>query len=77
MVALLCSFLRRECADHVVALTDAQLRRTLQSYARYYNEMRAHRSLDKDSPVSRPVQRTGCIVSHALLGGLHHQYCRI
>jgi transposase InsO family protein len=69
--------IRRECADHVVALGDAHLRRTLQSYARYYNEMRTHRSLDKDSPVSRPVQRTGCIVSHALLGGLHHQYCRI
>ena len=27
--------------------------------------------------LKRPVQRTGCIVSHALLGGLHHQYCRI
>jgi transposase InsO family protein len=27
---------------------------------------------NKDSPVSRPVQQTGCIVSHALLGGLHH-----
>jgi putative transposase len=37
----------------------------------------AHRSLDKDSPVSRPAQRIGRIVSHALVGGLHHQYVRI
>jgi hypothetical protein len=26
---------------------------------------------------SRPVQRIGRIVSHALVGGLHHQYARI
>ncbi len=69
--------IRRECTDHVVALGETHLRRTLQTYARYYNEMRTHRSLDKDSPASRPVQRTGCILSRALLGGLHHQYCRI
>jgi hypothetical protein len=36
-----------------------------------------HRSLGKDAPVSRPVQRIGRIVSHALVGGLHHQYARI
>ena len=33
------------------------LRRVLQSYAEYYNKIRTHRSLDKDAPVSRPVQR--------------------
>jgi len=27
--------------------------------------------------ISRPVQRIGRIVSHALVGGLHHQYARI
>jgi hypothetical protein len=42
------------------------LRRVLKSYARYYNEMRTHRSLDKDAPISRPVQRTSSIISHAL-----------
>ena len=30
-----------------------------------------------DAPLSRPVQRIGCITSHVLLGGLHHRYCRI
>jgi hypothetical protein len=33
--------------------------------------------LSKDSPVSRPVHRTGRIISHPILGGLHHQYSRI
>jgi transposase InsO family protein len=68
--------IRRECVDHVIALGEQQ-RRLLKSYASYYNSARTHRSLDKDSPVSRPVQRIGRIVSHALVGGLHHQYVRI
>ena len=36
-----------------------------------------HRSLDKDAPLSRPIQRIGRIISQALVGGLHHQYVRI
>jgi transposase InsO family protein len=69
--------IRRECVDHVVALGEAHLRRILQAYARYYNDLRTHRSLDKDALHSRPVQRIGRITSHALVGGLHHHYCRI
>src|ERR1035437_6995114 len=49
----------------------------LRAYAGYYNDIRTHRSLDKDAPVSRSVQRTGIISSHALLGGLHHHYVRV
>jgi transposase InsO family protein len=69
--------IRRECVDHIVVLGEAHLRRILLSYARYYKDIRTHRSLDKDAPVSRPVQRTGIISSHAVLGGLHHHYVRI
>jgi transposase InsO family protein len=69
--------IRRECMDHMLVLGETHLRRILKSYARYYNETRTHRSLEKDAPLSRPVQRIGRITSHALLGGLHHQYCRI
>jgi transposase InsO family protein len=69
--------IRRECVDHIVVLGEAHLRRILKSYARYYNEMRTHRSLDKDAPISRPVQRVGSIISRALLGGLHHHYVRV
>src|SRR5712672_4293635 len=61
--------IRRECVDHVIVLGEAHLRRVLKSYADYYNETRTHRSLDKDAPVSRPVQRAGSIISHALLDG--------
>ncbi len=43
--------IRRECVDHVVALGEAHLRRILQAYARYYNDLRTHRSLDKDAPL--------------------------
>ena len=69
--------IRRECVDHFIVLSEAHLRRILQTYARYYNNIRTHRSLDKDTPVSRPVQRTGSIRSHSVLGGLHHHYVRV
>jgi transposase InsO family protein len=69
--------IRRECVDHIIVLGEAHLRRILKSYARYYNETRTHLALDKDAPVSRPVQRTGVVRSLAILGGLHHHYLRI
>jgi transposase InsO family protein len=69
--------IRRECVDHVVALGERHLREVLKSYASYYNTVRTHRSLAKDAPLTRPVQRIGRIVSYALVGGLHHQYVRI
>ncbi|HET7383636.1 MAG TPA: integrase core domain-containing protein [Pseudolabrys sp.] len=69
--------IRRECLDHFVVFGEAHLRRIPQAYAGYYNDIRTHRSLDKDAPVSRPVQRTGIISSHAILGGLYHHYVRI
>src|SRR5712691_5874929 len=69
--------IRRECVDHIVALGEQHLRQVMKSYAGYYNTARTHRSLDKDAPLMRPVQRIGRIVSHALIGGLHHQYVRI
>jgi transposase InsO family protein len=53
--------IRRECFDHIIALGEQQLRRVLKSYAGYYNTARTHRSLDKDAPLTRPVQRIGRI----------------
>ena len=69
--------IRRECVDHFIVLGEAHLRHILRTYAHYYNDIRTHRSLDKDAPVSRPVQRIGSVNSHAILGGLHHHYVRI
>ena len=69
--------IRRECLDHMIVFGEAHLRRILGSYAAYYNESRTHRALDKDAPLHRTIERLGAITSHAILGGLHHQYCKI
>ena len=69
--------IRRECIDHIEVLSEVHLRQILQTYAHYYNDIRTHRSLNKDAPLSRPVQRIGSINSHAILGGLHHHYVRV
>jgi transposase InsO family protein len=53
--------IRRECVDHFIVLGEAHLRHILRTYARYYNHIRTHWSLDKDAPVSRSVQRIGSI----------------
>jgi transposase InsO family protein len=68
---------RRECVHYFIVLGEAQLRRILRIYARYYNDIRTHRSLSKDAPLSRPIQRIGSINSHAILGRLHHHYVRV
>ena len=69
--------IRRECVDHFVVLSEAHLRWILRAYAGYYNDIRTHRSLDKDAPISRSVQRTGIISSRPIHGGLHHHYVRV
>lgn len=68
--------IRRECLDHVVVWGEEHLRRILSAYADYYNNVRPHLSLTKDSPCHRPIQRAGTLVSLPILGGLHHHYCR-
>jgi transposase InsO family protein len=69
--------IRRECLDHTVVFGEAHLRRMLRSYARYYNDIRRHRSLDKDAPAVRPVQRAGSLRTFPILGGLHPHYLRV
>jgi transposase InsO family protein len=71
--------IRRECLDHMIVFGEAHLRRILGAYAAYYyyNELRTHRSLNKDAPFHRAIQRLGAITSQPVLGGLHHHYCRI
>ena len=69
--------IRRECTDHIIAVGEGHLRRVLRSYAHYYNELRTHRSLNKDAPIHRLIENVGAIVSMPILGGLHHRYCRI
>jgi transposase InsO family protein len=68
--------IRHECVDHIVVWGEGHLCRILRAYARYYNNIRTHRSLNKDAPAFRPIQRIGDITSQAILGGLHC-YARI
>jgi transposase InsO family protein len=69
--------IRRECVDHTIVMGEAHLRRILMKYAGYYNELRTHRSLNKDAPIHRTIQHAGSIVSAPILGGLHHHYVRV
>jgi transposase InsO family protein len=69
--------IRRECTDNLIVLSESHLRRILRAYSRYYNNVRTHRSLAKDPPISRAIQRTGTLWSHPILGGLHHHYVRV
>ena len=70
--------IRRECLDHVIVLNEGHLRRILAEYFHYYHDARAHLSLDRNSPIPRPVDppENGQVVTRAYLGGLHHCYTR-
>jgi transposase InsO family protein len=68
--------IRRDILDHVVVLGERHLRDQLANYSAYYNEVRTHVALGKDTPRHRPVQTVGRIASVSWLGGLHHQYVR-
>src|SRR5882757_1485162 len=41
--------IRRDCLDHVVVFGERHLRHILLSYMKYYNEVRTHLSLEKDT----------------------------
>ncbi|MCY3018290.1 MAG: integrase, partial [Planctomycetota bacterium] len=71
--------IRRECMDHVILLNEDHLRHVLAEYFGYYHEARAHLSLDRNSPIPRPVfpSEKGSVVARAYLGGLHHCYTRV
>jgi len=69
--------IRRECLDHLIVRNQAHLRRVLQRYTSYYNATRTHLGLEKDSLNRRPIECHGRIVACDILGGLHHQYCRV
>ncbi|MBX9776110.1 MAG: transposase [Xanthobacteraceae bacterium] len=68
--------LRRECLEHMLIFSERHLRQVLKSYSLYYNQTRTHLGPDKDTPLPRPAQRSGTIVSAPILSGLHHQYAR-
>jgi transposase InsO family protein len=69
--------IRRDCLDHVVVFDEQHLHHLLISYQTYYNQLRTHLSLKKDTPISRDVRRAGRVHALPILAGLHHQYVRV
>ena len=69
---------RRELLDHVIILNKNHLYRLLQEYVEYYNQDRTHYNINKDPPISRPVQEKGSdrdkVIALPRVGGLHHKY---
>ncbi len=69
--------IRRECTDHIIALGELHLLRTLLAYQNYNNQDRCHMSLDGNAPKPRPVEDgLGAVVATPHLGGLHYRYGR-
>jgi len=70
---------RRECLDHVIVLGEQHLKRILHEYIDYYNQARAHMSLDGNAPLPREVEPLdrGNVIALPQVGGLHHRYTRI
>ncbi len=71
--------LRRECADHVIAISAQHLERVLREYVgMYYKPARPHLSHDGNSPLARTPEATPVddVVATPVLGGLHHTYRR-
>jgi putative transposase len=70
---------RRECFDHVIVFNEAGLHRLMTCYCSYHERSRTHLSLDKDTPIPRPVTPPAdgaVVVAIPEVGGLHHRYER-
>jgi transposase InsO family protein len=69
---------RRECLEHVLVLSERDLRRILTRYFAYYHRARPHLSLEKNAPDGRAIERPemGRVVQVPEVGGLHHRYAR-
>ena len=70
--------LRRDCLNHVIALSENHLRRIVRNYLGYYHDCRTHLSLDKDAPEPRAIgpPESGEVIALPRVGGLHHRYTR-
>jgi putative transposase len=69
---------RRECLDHLLILSERHLYRLMKQYQEYFNRARPHQGIGQRLPC-QPVRGTepqmiGELISHPVLGGLHHDY---
>ena len=70
---------RRECLDHLLILGERHLRRVVQEYVRYFNQLQPHQGMGQRLPTpAEPVPATrGNVRAIPILGGLHHHYRRV
>ena len=61
----------------MIIVDERHLRSVLRDYARYYNRLRTHLSLNKDAPLGRPVQSNGVLRRLPHFKGLHHSFVRM
>jgi hypothetical protein len=55
--------IRRDCLDHLIIVDERHLRHLLRDYAEYYNRLRTHLSLGKDTRYTDPCRAMGTIHS--------------
>ncbi len=79
---------RRECLDHVLIVSEAQLLAVLTEYRRYYNRSRPHQGIGQHVPEGSgagekrleflastiPSHGSRRVVEIPMVGGLHHAY---
>ena len=63
--------------DHLIIVDEHHLRKLLRNYAAYYNRLRTHLSLDKDTPVGGPMQSHGVPCRLPQFGSPHHSFVRM
>jgi putative transposase len=72
--------LRRECLDHMLIHDGRYLQLVVQEYTAHYNQERPHQGIGQRIPeqyaLSKSMPTCECIVTRAILGGLHHSYAR-
>ena len=67
---------RRECLDHVIILSEKQMRARLQEYIKYFNGSRPHQGNAQRVPNGTAHTTEGRVISLPVLGGLHYEYRR-
>ena len=69
--------LRRECLDFFLPLGERHLHQTVKEYVRYFNHARPHQGIAQSIPCPpQSLPHSGQVISHSVLGGLHHDYRR-
>jgi putative transposase len=69
--------LTREALDNFLLIGRGQIERILEEYITFYNSQRPHQGIQQQIP--KPIElekKGGAVCRRAVLGGLHHHYCR-